>query len=273
MAAVEPTSRRAATIQKLLRRVASRISRPATRPSARAARHGASRAGDGRRRVGRRPSAGASPAAARNSSDRPGASTAKSATGAVGPHGVEHLAGVGARVQAQPGAGGVAWSTTVGRAARRATPASTATSTTQVAVGAGRLQGPHVALQHHAAAVDQRDRLAEVLDQVELVAGEQEVPPGARRGRGSRSTGTRRPPGRGRRRARRAPAARGRAPSPRPAAPAGPCRPRGPAPCRRPVGQAEALQQVAGPGPCRVARSRPCSRAIQTSRSSTRMSR
>ncbi len=58
-------------------------------------------------------------------------------------------------------------------------PASTDALDAQVAVGTARLELAQVAVQHDPPVVDERDGLAEVLDEVELVAREQEVPPGA----------------------------------------------------------------------------------------------
>ena len=248
--------RRSRTVR---RRVVSRSSRPATRRRPRRSAHGD---------LGL---VGPSPAAARNSSERLGDSTPKSCTG------------MRARTLSStaPGSAPGSRRRRVPEASRDATVASAGVDPgvvdgdvdAQVALRAARLQGADLTVEHHPAVVDEGDRLAEVLDEVELVAGEEQVPSRAARGRGSRRRGTRRRWGRGQRTARRARAPRGRGPSRRPAAPAGPCRRRGPAPCRWRGRPGRAARAGRRPARAPVALSRPCSRAIQVSRSSTRISR
>ena len=102
----------------------------------------------------------------------------------------------------------------------------------QPAVRALGLQRAEVAVQHDPAVVQQGDRLAEVLDQVELVAREQQVAAGARVLGDDVGEEAHRDAGRARRTARRAPGARARAPSPPRAARVAPCRPTASRSCR-----------------------------------------
>ena len=189
----------------------------------------------------------------------------------VGPHGVEHRPGVDPRRQAQPRArrvaaghlGGVAGDP--GRLDRHVDP--------QVAVRARGLERPHVALEDHPALVEQRDRLAEVLHQLQLVAREQEEAAGphvvddhlgqephrhrVQPGEGLVEDQHVRPVHHGRRQLHPLGHASGKVLH----LVAGP------------VGQAQAVEQARRPVHRPVARSRPWSRAIQRSWSSTRISR
>ena len=95
----------------------------------------------------------------------------------VGAHGVEHAAGVGAGLEAQAGAGRVGGDR---RRGLRVDPSLVHRDVdAQVAVGAAGLQRAHVAVEHDPTVVDEGDRLAEVLDEIELVAREEQVPPRA----------------------------------------------------------------------------------------------
>ena len=114
-----------------------------------------------------------SPAASRKSSERLGASTPKSSRSCVTPDLVEHLPGIGVRCEPDPGAAGVDGTTVAPDPSIHV--GSTVGVDPQPPIGALRLQGPQIALQDDAPVVEQRDRLAEVLDEVELVAGEEEV--------------------------------------------------------------------------------------------------
>ena len=112
---------------------------------------------------------------------------------------------------------------------------------------------------HEPAVVDDGDRLAEVLHQVELVAGEQHAAPRPWPAPRARRRWRRCPPGRGRPAARRGRAARGRAPAPRRAGRAAGFRARAPRPCCvGPVGDAEPLEPRG-----RASRQRPRAHPVQ----------
>ena len=91
--------------------------------------------------------------------------------------GVEHRAGVGVRGEPQTRAAGV---DRCDRALPGVDPRRVDRDVdAQPSVRAPGLERPEVAVQHDATAVEQGDRLAQVLDEVELVAREEQVAAGA----------------------------------------------------------------------------------------------
>ena len=156
-----------ATIQIALRRNDSRSSRAITSRVASTRLIGRPPARPGSssgRRVG---------AAARNSSDNDGASTPKSLHRRVGPDEVEDRAGVGEVSELDPCAVRV---DPFDHGRRLTEPCRLDGDVdAEVAIGALALQRAHVAMEHHHSPIDQRDRLAEILDEVELMAREQHV--------------------------------------------------------------------------------------------------